>query len=106
MLQFIACHMKIGVKIHGWKEVWVRFGAGEKTRNIPIHVLANKLGDHLSSLFILKIHVFTGSDVTSKIGRKRSEMNINPERFLEDFRIGEPSDAAFKNAEHHLVNVI
>ena len=33
-------------------------------------------------------------------------MNINPERFLEDFRIGEPSDAAFKNAEHHLVNVI
>ena len=30
----------------------------------------------------------------------------NPERFLEEFGIGEQSDAAFKSAEHYLVNVI
>ena len=30
----------------------------------------------------------------------------NPERFLEKFGIGEQSDAAFKSAEHYLVNVI
>ena len=33
-------------RFYGCKEVWVRFGAGEKTRDISIHVLANKLGDH------------------------------------------------------------
>ena len=33
-------------------------------------------------------------------------MKNNLERFLEDFGIGEPSDAAFKSAEHYLVNVI
>ena len=93
-------------RFYGCKEVWVRFGAGEKTSDIPIHVLANKLGDHLSSLIILKTHVLTECDVTSRIGTKSSAMKNNPERFLEDFGIGEPSDAAFKSAEHFLVNVI
>ena len=93
-------------RFSGCKEVWVRFGAGEKTRDIPIHVLANKLGDHLSSLIILKTNVLTGCDVTSEIGTKFSTIKNNPERFLEDFKIGEPSDAAFKSAEHYLVNVI
>ena len=50
--------------------------------------------------------MLTGCDVTSKIGTKSSAMKNNPERFLEDFGIGEPSDAAFKSAEHYLVNLI
>ena len=91
---------------YGCKEVYVRFGAGEKTGDIPIHVLANRLGDHLSSSIILKTHVPTGCDATSKTGTKSSAIKNNPERFLEDFRIKEPSDAAFKSAEHYLVNVI
>ena len=33
-------------RFYGCKEVWVRFGAGGKTRDISIPVLANKLGDH------------------------------------------------------------
>ena len=33
-------------------------------------------------------------------------MKNNLERFLEDFGIGERSDAAFKSAEYYLVNVI
>ena len=43
-------------RFYGCKEVWVRFGTGEKTRDIPIHILANKLGNHLSSSIILKTH--------------------------------------------------
>ena len=66
------------------------------SRNIPIHVLANKLRYHLSSLIILQTHMLTGCDVTSN----------NPARFLEDFGIGEPSDAALKSVEHYLVNII
>ena len=93
-------------QFYGCKELWVRFGAGEKTRNIPIHVLADKLGDHLSSSIILKTHVLTGCDVTSKIGTKSSAMKVNPERFLQAFGVGEPSDIAFKNAERYLVYVI
>ena len=91
---------------YGCKELWVRFGAGEKTRNIPIHILADKLGDYLSSSIILKTHVFTRCDVTSKIGTKSSAMKSNPERFLQAFGVGEPSDIAFKSAERYLVNVI
>ena len=93
-------------RFYGCKELSVRFGAGEKTRNIPIHILADKLRDHLSSSIILKTHVFTGCDVTSKIGTKSSAMKINPERFFQAFGVGEPSDIAFKSAERYLVNVI
>ena len=93
-------------QFYGCKELWVRFGAGEKTRNIPIHVLADKLGDHLSSSNILKTHVLTGCDVTSKIETKSSAMKVNPERFLQAFAVGEPSDIAFKKAEYYLVYVI
>ena len=46
-------------------EVWIRFGTGDRIRNIPIHMLADKLGEHLSSSIILKAHVLTGCDVTS-----------------------------------------
>ena len=72
--QHRCCSLLLGIigenrcRFYGCKEVWVRFGTGEKTRDIPIHVLANKLGNHLSSSIILKTHVLTGCDVTSKIG--------------------------------------
>ena len=76
------------------------------SRDIPIHVLANKLRYHLSSLIILPTHMLTGCNVTSKIGTKSSAMKNNPASFLEDFGIGEPSDAALKSVEHYLVNII
>ena len=50
--------------------------------------------------------MLTGCDVTSKIGTKSSAMKVNPERFLQAFGVGEPSDIAFKNAERYLVYVI
>ena len=78
-------------QFYGCKELWVRFGAGEKTRNIPIHVLADKMGNHLSSSILLKTHALTGCNVTSKIGTKSSAMKVNPEIFLQAFGVGEPS---------------
>ena len=50
--------------------------------------------------------MITGCHGTSKIGTKSSAIKNNPERFLEDFRIGEPFNTAFKSVEHYLVNVI
>ena len=100
----LTCENKC--RVNGCKEIWVRFGAGEKNMGIPIHVLANQLEDHLSSLIILKTHLVTGCDVASKIGTKPSAMKNNPEIFLEDFGIGEPSDVAFKSAEYYFINVI
>ena len=76
-------------------------GAGEKARYITIHILADKFGDHLSSSTILKTHVLTGFDVTSKIGTKSSATKVNTERFLQTFGVGETSDIAFKNAERY-----
>ena len=93
-------------RIYGCREIWNRFGTGERTRDIPIHLLAAKLGENLSSSIILKAHVVTGCDVTSKIDTKSSALKKNPERFLHDFGIGEPSDAAFGHAEQYLVNVL
>ena len=62
-------------------------GAGEKARDIYLHVLTKKLGDHLSSSIILKMHVFIGYDATSKIGARSSAMKNNPEKFIEVFGI-------------------
>ena len=65
--------------------------------------MANKLGDHLSSSNILKTHMLSGFDVTSKIGTKYSAIKNNPERFLENFGYF-GIDAAYPML--YLVNVI
>ena len=44
------------------------------------------------------MHASTGCDVTSKIGKIYSAMKNNLKKF-------DPSDTAFKSAEHYLVNV-
>lgn len=60
---------------YGYKEVLVRFGPRGKPRDIPIHVLAYKLGDHLLYPIILKTHVLTGCDVTLEKNDVRLEKN-------------------------------
>ena len=77
------------------------FLSRKKNRDIPIYVLKNKLEDHSSSLIILKTHLFTRYDVTSKIGGNSSAMKNNPEKFLEDYRTGAPCDATFKSAKQY-----
>jgi len=34
---------------------------------------------------ILKAHILTGSDVTSKVGTKAAALKAQPERYLQDF---------------------
>ena len=81
------------------ESIWNR---GEDKR----HSNSFACSENLSSSIILKAHVVTGCDVTSKIGTKSSALKKNPERFLHDFGIGEPSDAVFGHAEQYLVNVL
>ena len=76
----------------------VRFGTGNKTKNI--------LEDNLSSLIILKPHVLTVSCVTSKIATQYSAIKNNQGRFLNKCGVGDPSDNSLKSAEHYLVNII
>ena len=59
-------------QFYGHKEVWFHFRTGEKTMNNPIHSMRNKLGDHLSSLIILKTHVLTGCDVVQLVRLKQN----------------------------------
>ena len=53
----------------GLKELWIQFGTGQNKRFIPVHKLSYKLGPHMCSN-LLKAHILTGSDTTSKIGTK------------------------------------
>ena len=57
----------------GLQEMWVEFGTGEHRREIPLHCLHAKLGEHFCNI-LLKAHVMSGNDVVSKIGRKYAEI--------------------------------
>ena len=57
----------------GLKELWLRYGTGAKQRFIPIHTLCIKIGNIQYSL--LKAHILTGCDVTSKVGTKLAAVN-------------------------------
>ena len=87
------------------EELWVRFGTGKHTRNIPIHLIFKELGTNISSV-IIKAHILTGCDLTSKVGTKAAALKAFPERFLKDFGEGNLTDATFQNAERYLVTVV
>ena len=64
MLYFMQYFTSIGLK-----DLWIQFGIGQNKRFIPVHKLSYKLFFHMcSNLF--EAHAWTGSDTTSKIGRK------------------------------------
>ena len=87
----------------GLKELWLRYGTGAKQRFIPIHSLCIKLGDIQHS--ILKAHILTGCDVTSKIGTKLAAVNsIKMGNTL--IRFGENSFDGKRSAEVFLINVL
>ena len=65
------------MKAKGIEEIWVRYGVQNKTRDIPIHRLAQILGpDKCSAL--LKGYILTGCDVTSKVGSKAATVKAGP----------------------------
>ena len=49
-----------------------------------MHDMAQQLGDGMCNV-IMKAHILTGCDVTSKIGSKSAALSCEPERFLQQF---------------------
>ena len=89
----------------GIQELWVQFDIQERRRNIPIHKLAEKLGEE-RCLALLKAHILTGCDVTSKLGTKASAFASKPESYLRDFGKEPPREASLQSAETYLVRVV
>ena len=92
-------------KDRGMGEIWIKFGTGERARLIPIHLLADILGKNMSCA-IMKAHILSGCDVTSKVGTKTAALKYNPEIYLAQF--GESPELNTENirlAEEYLVKV-
>ena len=52
------------LKPRGLKELWISYGTGASFKYIPVHLIANRLGDEIS-LGLLFFHSFTGCDTVS-----------------------------------------
>ena len=65
-------------------KIWVKFGIRERQIHIPVYQLAEILGiERLRAL--LKAHILTGCDVTSKTGSKSVACKTSPEKHFYDF---------------------
>ena len=62
----------------------IKYITGDKFRYILIHILAQKLCEDISNT-VLKVHVLTGCDATSKVGRKAAAVKAN-NHLLTSFR--------------------
>ena len=88
------------------KECWIRVGTSEKTRFIPIHTLERKLG-HRTCSAVMKAHILTGCDVTSRTGTKTAAIKASPESYQRNFgEENNPSAEAFLKAEEYLVRIL
>ena len=97
--QYASYFQKTGVK-----EIWVQYGASDKTRFIPIHKLSAALGD-MKCKIILKTHIWFGCDVTSKVGTRAAALKNLPENYLQE--VGEFNDTqdSYQDAVQYLVKV-
>ena len=87
------------------KEIWIEFGTGEKRRLLPLHIIADQMGEPLCRV-PFKAHVLTGDDITSRIGTKLAAMHCNPLNYLTGF--GERPELGhddISQAEEYLVHV-
>ena len=85
-------------------KISVKFRIHECQRYIPVHQLLEILGTE-KSWALLRAHILTGCDVTSKIGSNSGAFKASPEKYLYEF--GEEfHDYHFKMAEKYLVKVI
>ena len=85
-------------------KVWIKFGILERQTHIPVHQLAEILGREKPRA-LLKAHILTGCDVTSKTGSKTAAFKACPEKYLYGF--GEEfHDYHFQMTEKYLVKVI
>ena len=63
----------------------MKFGTGDTSRFIPLHLIASQIWQIVCSV-IIKAHVLTGGDVTSKIGTKVAALKCNPEKVFDHIR--------------------
>ena len=94
LLYYIHYFINLGIE-----DLWIKFGIGDKSRHIPVHKLGDILGTQLCKV-ILKSHILTGCDVTSKVGTRAAALNSEFEQYLESFsEMNEPSLESFEKAE-------
>ena len=74
-------HSVHSLQRNGRKEIWIEFGTGEKRRFLPLHIIADQMGEPLCRV-LFKTHVHTGDDITSRIGTKLAAMQCNPPYYL------------------------
>ena len=68
---FILRYMKNFINM-GLQEVLVEFGGGYK-RKIPLHTPHTRFGAAFCSILV-KVHVLSGNDAVSKVGRKHAAL--------------------------------
>ena len=74
------------------------------SRFIPLHFLSSQFGRRVCSV-IIKAHILTGCDITSKIGTKVASLKCKPEKYLMTF--GDiDDDLSYRNAEQYLIKVM
>ena len=67
----VACAQYINVS-----EMWIAFGVGKNYRNIPVHIIASRVGPEKASALPF-FHAFTGCDTTSAFaGRGKKQHGI------------------------------
>ena len=101
LLYYIHYFISLGIE-----DLQIKFGTGDKSRHTPLQKLGVVLGTQLCSV-ILKSHLVSDCDVTSKVGTKAAALNNEPEQYLE--LIGEmnkPCLELFEKVEKHPVVVL
>ena len=92
-------------KKNGLKKILIRYGTGNTRRFIPVHKIYEKLGNSVSSV-LLKAHVLTGCDLTSKIGTKERVLKACAEPFLQTFGNNDSlTHEDIKSTEQYLIKV-
>ena len=90
----------------GLQELWVRDGAGIHKKFIPVHLIAEKLGNTLCKI-VYEAHVLSGCDITSQVGSTTNVLKVNPGKYLMEF--GESctsQDSVASDVENYLVKMI
>ena len=89
----------------GVVQLWIKYGLGDKTRYIPVHTLARRLGRDTCAA-LLKCHAITGCDVTSKLGTKANALKANLQLLLDFGKSVHPDSSSFLQAERYLCYVL
>ena len=89
----------------GFKQLWIKYGLGDKSRYIPIHTLEDRLGANTCDM-LLKVHARTGCDVTSKLGTKPAALEGNFHQSVNFGTSAVPDSSSFLQAEKYLCSVL